>query len=1229
MDRQALVNLDLDRLIEFIDSQVYAKTQRHLKDVEVLILQGSWQKQNYDEIALCHNYTPQYLRQDVGPKLWRRLSTVLGERVSKTSFQAAIERHWRAKLAEDQAAATKITSLSPSLTASASATQTPVTPAPRTTTQDWGEAVDVSAFYGRSQEVSTLSQWICHDHCRLVCVLGMGGIGKTSLAIKLGQQVSPYYDYLIWRSLRQGPSVDHFLSDLIQFLSDQQEVELPSTLEGKVSRLMHFLRENRCLLVLDNLESLLESGTQAGRYSPEFEGYGYLFRSIGEISHQSCLILTSREKTREIALMEGPALPVRTLTLQGLTQTEGRGIFVQKGCIGIDDQSLGIIFDHYAGNPLALNILASAVKDLTAGNVSDVIPYLQQGFLQFQDISDLLERQFERLLEMEQQILYWLTLNREPITLMELAENIAADALPQTLLEAVQSLGRRCLIEQSGQGLSLQPVVMEFVTQRIVEQVAEELKDLRFNLLLHYPLLLAQGRDYVRQAQTQYLLRPVLELLAIQLETLNTPENHLKTALSRLREQAHPTPNYAAGNLLNLLCEAGADLTHVDCSHLTVWQAYLNNIPLHGANFAGSDLAKSSFTSTLSAAICVTFNADGSLFAIGGADNTIRIYRTKNFQELMTLEGHLSWVCALAFSPDGNTLASGSFDHAIKLWNVERGLCERTLLGHTGWVWDVNFSPDGQTLVSGQTLATNQPEQNIRLWDVATGECTQTLTGHKGWVWSVSFSPNGQQLVSGGDDHQIRLWDSTTGKTLAVWTGHTSWVRSVAFSPDGQTVVSGSLDGTIRVWQVGTGVCLHVLKGHRHMVSSVVFLPVLTPSKLADDVHIASASSDHTVRIWNLTTGQCIKVLRGHTSGIWSVAIHPQGQILASAANDCTVRLWQPQTGQSIQTLQGFGFGIKTVILGPPGSQSLITGGDDKTIKYWDLASGHCTKVLAGHESWVWSVALSPDCKTLASSSNDSSIRIWDAKTGQLQRVLQGHLNVALSVAFSPDGLRVASGSNDQTIKIWEPKTGACLQTYTLKHRVWSVTFSPDGQYLASGHDDEMVRIWDVQTGECAYELKGHTNLVFTVSFSADGTYLASGSEDGLAKIWSLKTGACIQTLTGHLATVWSVQFSPDGTLAATSSFDQTIRIWALANGQCLKTLTGHRGEVWKVLFGPHPGQLLSVGQDGIIKIWNLETGACDRTIREARLYEGMNIAAAKGLTPSQHKALCALGAVG
>ena len=1033
---------------------------------------------------------------------------------------------------------------------------------------DWGEAPNISVFYGRNQELNSLSQWILKDQCRLVALLGMGGMGKTALVSKLAQEIYYQFDYIIWRSLRETPKITDILTDMIKFISNQQEIILPDTLGGKITRLIDYLKTSKCLLILDNIESIMQSDNYVGEYLVGYEGYGDLFTRIGESLHQSCLIITSREKPKEITLLEAIS-DVCSWQLTGLNTKAGQSIFTKYGSFSGSDDEWKAVIQTYNGNPLALKFAAVEIQEALNGNISNFVrTFLNEGQVIFNNIRKLLESQFQRLSNLEKDIMYWLAINREPCSTLELQADIISSLPQPELLEALASLRRRTLIEKNNQDkFSLQNVIMEYMTDKLIGEVYQEIKTEHIQLLNSHALIKAQSKDYVREAQIRLILNPIKEFLL-----LNNGSNanvQLTELIARQKQNFYRIPSYFAGNIINLLCQLSTDLTSYDFSNLAICQAYLKDTSLHFVNFSHCDLSKSVFAETLSRILTVTFSPNGQILVTGDTNGEISLWLVATGKKLANWQAHQDWIRSIAFSPDSTILASGSKDKTIKLWNTN------------------NY------------------------------QCLQTLKGHTDEVWSVVFSPQELKLASGSNDKTVRIWNLET-KESRIFEQHTQQVQSVAFSFDGTKLASGSEDKTIRIWDMNTGKCERVLAEHTGRVWSVAFHP--------HNLTLASSSDDQTIRLWDINKGKCLHILNGHSGRIWSVTFSPSGNKLASGSGDETVKIWHTTTGDLLENLHDNNHRVRCVAFSPD-ETILVSGCDTQTLKLWDTNTGKCLRTLRGYTSWVRAVSFSPDGQKLASGSNDQTIKLWDINSGKCLITLKGHKDWIWWVTFSPDSEILFTSSDDRTVKIWDANSGECLKTWQpLSSWIWSMALSPNGKILATGDDDYQVRLWDIDTGQCQHICIGHSLRVQAVAFSQDGKTLASGSDDGMVRLWDVNTGQFLQEFKGHSRAVRAIAYSYDNQLLASSSDDQTIKVWDFTLRNTI-TFTEHTQGVESVAFSSQDPVLASSSEDETIKIWDLQTGECRKTLKIHRLYEGMNISHTTGFNQAQKETMIALGA--
>jgi len=1200
----------------------------HLSTVQEQIIRGTWNGLTYGAIAQQIGYDADYLKY-VGSQLWRELSAALGQPVNKTNLRAVIQQIQRHKTAQSSHS-----------TAAISASQIPC---------DWADAPTISPVYGRQPAIKQLWQWCEATRCRLVVLQGQGGIGKTTLARYFAEQVaqcvkSHSFERVVWRSLRAAPSPAELWQDLVTSLDATVIGDLtasqPTSPGQWLARLINRLQQQRCLVVLDNGESLLQAQSPLGEYLDGYAAYQAGFEQIVAVPHQSCVVLTSRELPVGFEALRVRDAAVRVYAVPSLETSACQSLLAATGVVCEAPESTQLS-DRYGGNPLALKLVGTTIHELFAGQVQLFLnsrPPLLQG------IRQVLAQQFERLLPLEQQVMDWLAIYREPVSLQELQNSFMHQPNLAELIEALESLWRRSLIEKtvatvrSSPGFTQQPVIMEYVTRNLIEQATAELvgsaESERANtaVLNRYSLLIPAGLDYVCNAQRRLILQPILAQLLQRRGSRPAVEQCLRNWLERCRPELSDAPGYGAGNGVNLLTTLANPLVDLDCSGLALWRVDLRGAALQQSDFSGADWQQSRFTETFGSVLCVARDAQGEWLASGDTNCEIRLWHRATGQLHHTLTGHSSWVRSLTFHPTQPQLISASNDHTLKVWDIVTGQCLHTLAGHQHWVRDAAFA-----LVSSAhpVLASADAAGQICLWNSETWECIGAFKAHEQAVRSLTFGPN-NDLFSASEDGTLKRWQLGTQSCVQTFVGHQAAVYCVQVTADGEHLISGSADGDIRVWEVATGQGLQTLAGHRDAVWSL--------SLSANGQQLASGSADGTIRLWSLATGECDgatpfltehRTLRGHHHWVLAVKFLPElppspQSVLVSGGDDQTVRLWDSSTGKPLRIFQGYTNGIYALTVDAQ-TGTLISGSQNGQIHHWQPETGACLSSTQAHQTQIWCVAVSPDGQWLASGGMEPTVRLWHRPSGEERAGLDTETYWVRSLAFSPDSQILVIAGTANEIQLWDVATGErrrSLPGHT--EMAWVALFNPAGDRLASCSNDGTVKLWDWRSGSCQHTLYGHSGPVESIVWSPQGNWLASAGGDGMICRWCLATGACKAQLTGHTDQIGKLAMSADGQWLASSSNDQTVRVWDVSTGQCVRVLAQSERLAYEIAFLPPPqAHLLAIGdRDGQITLWDCHTGNCVATWTIPRPYEGLDITGITGLTPAQTASLRQLGAI-
>ncbi|GGA37756.1 ATP-binding protein [Okeania sp. KiyG1] len=445
--------MTLNEVLRFVDDVVFDKTGKHLDSLQEAILRATWQGEKYSKVAQQYHCTKFHVG-NVASNLWQLISQELKEKIHKSNFRAAMERYQVSNVSSifnfGQSNYVKgninlctDNTHSPETKQKLPTTQTANknnTPLPKL---DLRDAPDIKkTFYDRSTELTTLKTWIVKHRCRLIAVSGISGIGKSTIIRHLIPEIESNFDYIIWRTLRTSPPLNVTLKNLIEIISNVTEINLSNNTDGQLSLLVEKLRDMRCLIILDDLQQILSSGQLIGNYKPAYENYGNLFKIIGELPHNSCLILNSWEPPLEVFSFTDNDSAVHLFQLTGLTEKVAREMLKNQGLS--DEEKWQELINFYQSNPQWLKLVGQTIKNLLGGSVAQYLSY--QPLFLCRELTNIFQQHFQRLSELEKQIIFLLSEQPKSVSVSQILEKsqLSSPELFQTLL----SLERRSLIDK-------------------------------------------------------------------------------------------------------------------------------------------------------------------------------------------------------------------------------------------------------------------------------------------------------------------------------------------------------------------------------------------------------------------------------------------------------------------------------------------------------------------------------------------------------------------------------------------------------------------------------------------------------------------------------------------------------------------------------------------------------------------------------------------------------------
>lgn len=1053
-------------------------------------------------------------------------------------------------------------------------------------------------FFERD-EISKISQFIGNKS--VIVLYGIGGMGKTTILTKICENRPcgklAYFDL---------KNKDSFISIAKSILREVfLKSILPDSEDELIAQLIVCIEKEQTLIILDNMESIMDIGNNSGKILSSYCGYNKFIQSMLGIETCSTIIVSGREK---LDLGNRNDLRYTPIRLGGINVTQAK-MLLDKFDLNGSNREWEKFVDTYSGNALTLKIVASEINEFYGKSLKDFflnpnIPH---------ELLELLNEQFERFTDTEKVMLLISAVEREPVSerfvwSKLVGRNISFNQLHKFFSNAVDHCFFEKNIYDDNKSYYLQPVIMEFLTQKLIDIFVHEINNIDLNFISKIPLVDTYAKEYIFDIQKSIIVQPLISIL------LQNGEAKCRQMLLSIAKVSDLTKSYVIGNIIFLLSALNEEISNCDFSEKYILNADLRNVKLINCDFTNSIFENVLMKNTFGNLIDVKYTYDDNLIIGGATDYSLNAWDCRDMSYKFKLRNHTDWVRSV----DSNAFYYASASNDEYIWVYDRTTRNPVAQFYAGSRVRKVYLPndsDAYVLSSGD-------DNMIKKWGIIDNSCVKFL-GHEKVVWDFEVIDIGGEklIVSVSDDKKAIMWD-IDGNLIEVICEYKYEMKSIVSTKKGLLYI-GCENGDIIVFSLIEKTIKDVLNGHEGIIWGLDY----------DEINskMISAASDKHVIVWDCSKEEIYKtkVMEAHNSAIWNINFNNAGTKFVTTGDDSEFKVWDAIDCKLLYCVKGYTNLLRNLYICQQ-NHSLFVTGDDMIIREYALENiNKPRRFYFGHSNRVRHMDVSPDGNYLVSCGDDGNVILWGLKDSS-KKVFKGHQKRVWSVCFI-NNQEFASAGEENDIYIWNKNSIMPQKMPGHSNWIWDLTFHPEKKYMLSSSEDNTCKLWDMSTRSEIFSFNDHTKWLFSASFSPSGNYIITASADNRAIIYDIIKKELVCYLEGHTGWVWSTVFI-DENIVATGSQDSSIRIWEInyesKTYECIHILCKHLSWVVSLGYDTETHLIYSASADETVKVWDTTNYQYIMDVRIDKPYDGIKITGVKGLTDSERMSLLQLGAI-